>query len=253
MSLLRSSLRATFKPAMLLRHVREALSSWPGKTGAALARARSLSSRGTGGRRRQHDVQRREALRFEALEPRVLLSADLAYTIDVPIAIEVRCDAGVVKIVDQTGVSHGSMALDQIASVRIVGSHFDDQVTVDAGSFAAANVPVFFNDLGDGDQDSLSVKGAGLQWTLDPVKQGGWPAARASSRSRTWRNLSGPMDRRTTSPSCQGPPSPPSPVAKGTCRTFFATRARRRSNSPTCGSTACTSATSNEPTCRHRR
>ncbi|MDH3387171.1 MAG: LEPR-XLL domain-containing protein, partial [Gammaproteobacteria bacterium] len=115
-------------------------------------------------------------LQFEPLEPRLLLSADLAFAADpggsdLTLRLDNLDGVDTVvlldnEIVDPLAQVVASQALADTSAIRITGGAGDDRLTVDLTN--PFIVPVRFDDLGGGDNDWLSLTGAlsGHAWNL---------------------------------------------------------------------------------------
>jgi hypothetical protein len=119
-------------------------------------------------------------LQFEPLEPRLLLSADLAFMADPGGSdLTLRLDDidGIEtlviidnEIVDPLAQVVASQALADTSAVRITGGAGDDRLTVDFNPFI---VPVRFDDTTAGDNDFLALTGAmGQNWQLSDADAG---------------------------------------------------------------------------------
>jgi len=143
---------------------------------------------------------RRQAMRLEALEPRLLLSADLSFTTttdhDVTVLFDVPSDE--IRIVDSLvpATILAQQAVGDTAAVRITGSSSADHVIVDLTT--AFDVPVFFEDATGADGDELSVVGSDVvSWTLSGFDEGSVAAAGGITFTDV-ENLSGDALNRDT-------------------------------------------------------
>ena len=121
-------------------------------------------------------------LQFEPLEPRLLLSADLAFAADpggsdLTLRLDNLDGVDTVVIVDNEIADPlaqvvASQALVDTAAVRIAGGVGADRLTVDLTN--PFIVPVRFDDLSGGDDDHLALTGAltGHAWNLDGTDAG---------------------------------------------------------------------------------
>jgi len=119
-------------------------------------------------------------LQFEALEPRLLLSADLAFMADpggsdLTVKLDTIDDIETLVIIDNDVVDPAaqivaSQALVGTSAIRITGGAGDDHLTVETSPFL---VPVRFDDLSTEDNDTLALTGAlGNVWQVTGVDEG---------------------------------------------------------------------------------
>jgi hypothetical protein len=126
---------------------------WPRRKPRAQALPRFHFGRRNSGRSRVH---------VEALEPRYLLSADLNPMVVDMLGLDgddftLRYDDAtqyLQVIDDQTGQIVDQRLLQEVSEVQIVGSEFDDALTIDLANFV---LPLDISFAGGGGNDSLSV------------------------------------------------------------------------------------------------
>ena len=106
---------------------------------------------------------------MEPLEPRLLLSADLSYTMGgahKDLALELNQVDGVdmFQLIDNGGVL-ASQAASETSGINIFGSEFDDRLVVD--SSVPLGVPISFVDYNPADNDVLEFVGGGdRMWNI---------------------------------------------------------------------------------------
>jgi hypothetical protein len=117
-------------------------------------------------------TQRRRAARLEALEPRLLLSADLTYLTPDDVALDAR-----LSVTELDGIStlqlldndtDGVLAeavLDQEVNITIVGGDGDDSLAIDLDPTALPN-PVSIAFDGGAGSDTLSAANQANTWQL---------------------------------------------------------------------------------------
>ncbi|HSB68291.1 MAG TPA: LEPR-XLL domain-containing protein [Candidatus Methylomirabilis sp.] len=123
-------------------------------------------------RRRGKLPTRRRKFALEALEPRLLLSADpLKYVMggavtDLTLRVEQDVDgAKVLQLLNNSsspGAVVASRPLAQTSEVVITGSANDDTLIIGYGG----SIPVSFTDAASGDRDSLKVLGGDTAWNI---------------------------------------------------------------------------------------
>ena len=98
---------------------------------------------------------------LEAIEPRMLLSADLPFNFASSPGVtdvEVSSDGTDVVLVDlATHTTLASQSLAATSAIRIIGSASGDHLTVDLTN--TSDLPVFFSDSFGSDGDELTVVG----------------------------------------------------------------------------------------------
>jgi len=120
---------------------------------------------------REFAAQRR-SMRFEPLEPRLLLSADLVHSTDAGVALDATLKvaevggAQVVQLIDNgTSTVLGQAALDHDLSIEIQGAEQDDLLTIDFGDAPLVHkVNVQFD--GGAGNDTLKGPSADSTWNL---------------------------------------------------------------------------------------
>ncbi|RPJ18857.1 MAG: LEPR-XLL domain-containing protein, partial [Desulfobacteraceae bacterium] len=129
-------------------------------------------------RRRTEEVfkkKRRKAL-LEPLEPRLLLSADLKFTMtgdatDLTLRLRDVSGTDTLELVNNDDVSIlQSQALADTSAVIIEGSDQSDEFTVDFTT--PFSLPVSFTDVSATDSDTLKVTGGARAWTINGKNSG---------------------------------------------------------------------------------
>ena len=120
-------------------------------------------------------IKRRKVL-FEPLEPRILLSADLSYTMagganDLTLKLQNIVDTDTLQLInneDQNTDTQvvASQALADTLGVRITGSELADIFTIDFSRPFFTPDGILFNDAFAGDSDMLKVAGKPSVWNI---------------------------------------------------------------------------------------
>lgn len=140
-------------------------------------------------RRLKERIQKKQARRqnkrrvlLEPLEPRILLDAEMSFTMSAA-AHDLTLRLGDVDGIDTLQLINNedpvpdtqvifSQSLAEITGVRIVGSDQSDQLTIDFSRLFAVSNGIWFTDGFDGDADALQVIGKDNVWTLAGANQG---------------------------------------------------------------------------------
>lgn len=119
--------------------------------------------------------QKRKAF-LEPLEPRILLSADLKFSMsgeadDITLRLHEADGASTFQVIDN---ADQSVLLDQAladtSSIEILGSAAADALTVDFST--PFDIPVSFSDATQGDGDALKVLGSDRTWSITGADSG---------------------------------------------------------------------------------
>ncbi|MBN2061399.1 MAG: LEPR-XLL domain-containing protein, partial [Deltaproteobacteria bacterium] len=110
---------------------------------------------------------------LEALEPRLLLSADLSFTMsgsanDIKILLDNADGTDRLLLVDNTDdfILHTQL-LSETSNVEIFGSEFDDDLTIDMGSSRLLeDLSILFTDASGADSDLLKILGGDRTWDI---------------------------------------------------------------------------------------
>lgn len=197
MNSLHPSFQPVFKPAALMLSLREALSAWPG-TRRHTAPLDDAPVQGGWRRRRAASRARREAVKFEPIEPRLLLNADLGFDMaagshhDITVRLADVEGVQTIQIIDNAG--QGVLAqrgAAEVGAVRIDGSTAADRVVVDLHT--DLGMAVSFSDATAGDGDTLEVLAPASLWTLTGPGAGTVSGAGAIDFSGV-ENLQGDVD-----------------------------------------------------------
>ncbi|NVM57337.1 MAG: LEPR-XLL domain-containing protein, partial [Desulfobacterales bacterium] len=133
------------------------------------------------GKRKETAVAKRRLRRalLEPLEPRLLLSADLSYTMtgtsdDLTLRLEDVEGTDTLKLIDNDDLSIlASQALDETSAVEILGSDQSDILTIDFGFDGLLDLlPISFTDDSAGDSDWLEILGPDATWNITGADTG---------------------------------------------------------------------------------
>ena len=143
---------------------------------------RLISSLLPGSKRTSPSPRRSSAstLRFEPLEPRLLLSADLAFAAmpdsDLTVRLDSINDIDTIVIIDNNIIDPSAQivanqALADTTAIRITGSDGDDRLTIDQTN--PFIVPIYFDDASSSDHDTLALTGVLSNiWQLTAANEG---------------------------------------------------------------------------------
>jgi hypothetical protein len=115
---------------------------------------------------------------LESLEPRLLLSGELAYQAtaainDLTVQMQDAAGAQIIQIVNNADASVvASRALSETSGVVITGSTENDSITVDLGSFGNSAIPITVNDSSSADNDTLKITGKDVTWNIQNGQTG---------------------------------------------------------------------------------
>jgi pimeloyl-ACP methyl ester carboxylesterase len=124
-------------------------------------------------RRSEAAAKRRRKVRFEALEPRILLSADLSYTAaagtaaDLTLRLQNVENIDTLQLIDNSDQSVlQSQALADTSAVKITGAEQDDRLIIDFSTPFSVPDGILFTDAFEGDSDTLQVTGKSNMWNI---------------------------------------------------------------------------------------
>ncbi|MFL5521778.1 MAG: OmpA family protein, partial [Gemmatimonadales bacterium] len=138
---------------------------------------------------------RRASFAMEPMEPRMLLSSDLVFTVAAVHDIRVESDSTDISIVDvATDTAITTKAIADTSAVRIVGSAADDTIRVDLTT--DFDLSIFITDTGGSDTLEILTADA-VQWTVTANDAGSSDAA-GGIRFSSIENLVGAAGNRDT-------------------------------------------------------
>ena len=124
--------------------------------------------------RKALQITRRKSAWFEALEPRLLLSADLVHDTPVGFALDATLKVAdnqggaVLRLLDNlSNAVLGEHAFDQDVSVTVRGNDQSDKLVIGFDRAALAHLIHFYFDGGDGGQDELVGPDRSNAWWID--------------------------------------------------------------------------------------
>ena len=126
-------------------------------------------------KKRKRPLERR--LVFETLEPRILLSSDLAYigteAFDLTLRLD-HTDPSILELIDNknNGAKIATQLLSETSAVLITGSAANDKLSVDFANPFSVLGGIFFSDDNVLDQDSIEVKGKANTWRITGADTG---------------------------------------------------------------------------------
>ncbi|MBW2000187.1 MAG: LEPR-XLL domain-containing protein, partial [Deltaproteobacteria bacterium] len=131
-------------------------------------------------KRKEEDAgKRRRKVLLEPLEPRLLLSADLSYTMsgaadDLTLLLDNSDGVEILKLIDNDDLSIlASQALAETSAVEITGSGDADSFTIDPGlGNLLETLPISFLDSSGGDGDTLKILGHETTWNITGADAG---------------------------------------------------------------------------------
>ena len=119
----------------------------------------------------------RHKVHLEPLEPRLLLSSDLAYTaaagtaLDATLRLQKVDDVDTLQLINNIDQSVlQSQALAETSGVNITGADLDDKLTIDFSS--PFSVSITFADTSADDSDRLEAVGRGNTWDITASNKG---------------------------------------------------------------------------------
>ena len=133
-------------------------------------------------KRNKTAAKKRRKVLFEPLEPRLLLSADLSFTMtgaadDLTLKLDQVEGVDTLQLVnnedtDPTTQIVASQALDDTSAVSITGAEQDDRLTIDFSRPFSVPNGIKFTDFSISDRDTLEVKGNAHVWNITGSNKG---------------------------------------------------------------------------------
>jgi hypothetical protein len=133
-------------------------------------------------KRNRLTAKKKRKVHLESLEPRILLSADLSYTMsgganDLTLKLQNNDGTDTLQLINNSDQNPDtqivqSQSLAETTGVRIIGSDQSDQLTIDFNRPFLLSDGIWFTDGFDGDADVLQVIGKDNVWTLAGANQG---------------------------------------------------------------------------------